>query len=349
MKKVVIYTLLLIFVFAFQSDSYCRITEKDTLDYLIEKIVNSKKKYSYTGDVIIKMQRNEKKETLNKTVWFLSPDKYREELITPDNKHKFVHIWNGNRFITILDGKPQPPRHRRRRETEFPMFLLRRIKKNFDIKIEKGEKIADRETEIISLQSRIPGRRNFMFWIDDETGVMLKRIMYGQKNDESSPFHEMSFTTIQYNPAIDKQLFEIKEMPKRRHSWKTQEYKTLEEAKREIPFPVIVPEKIPDGFVLDRIRVTRERHNETIHLNYSNGITSFSIFQSFGPPPPFFMERMGEAHEDNGEIVDLSKGERNILFKKMGPLNITVIGNCPKELLYPVIENMYPPKPDFDK
>lgn len=340
MRNYSIVFFLCFFICLFSVNLFGQETEKEKITNVINKMINARKSYSFIGDITIKMHKNDKQRVISKKVWFVPPDRYREEIILPHQKGLMVNIMNASRFITIIDGKPRHTRHRRPHDPVFPIFLLKRIKENFDIAVTKGETIAGRETDIISLNSKISDRRNYKFWIDNETGVTLKRVVFRKRKNQAGAYFEKYFTSIQYNPVIDEHLFEIKELKRRPSHWKTREYNTIEEVKKEVPFPIIAPAEIPEGFALGRIRITRERRNVTIHLNYSDGITSFSIFQTKGPPPPFFDNRFGKRPEKQNDIIEISKESRSIFFRKMGPFNVTVIGNCSKEILRPVIENI---------
>ena len=340
MRNYSIVFFLCIFICLFSANLFGQETENEKITNVINKMINARKNYSFTGDITIKMHLDDKQRVISKKVWFVPPAHYREEIILPRQKGTMINIMNGRRFISIVNGKPRNTRRRRPHDPVFPIFLLKRIKNNFDIAVTKGETIAGRETDIISLNSKISDRRNYKFWIDNETGVTLKRVVFRKRRNRQGAYLEKYFTSIQYNPVIEDSLFEIKEMKRRPSHWKTREYKTIEEAKKEAPFPIITPAEIPDGFALDRIRITRERRNVTIHLNYSDGITSFSIFQTKGPPPSFFYNRFGKRPEKQNDIIEISKESRSIFFRKMGPFNVTVIGNCSKEILRPVIENI---------
>ena len=99
---------------------------------------------------------------------------------------------------------------------------------------------------------------------------------------------------------------------------------------------------LPEGYQFERVRITRERKNVTIHLNYTDGITSFSIFQTQGTIPLNFRRVFKEENKSMDEIVEIESENRSIFFRKVGRFNMTVIGNCSKELLIPVIESISP-------
>ncbi len=317
----------------------------DEIDNIIKKMVFAQGHYRYMGDIVIQSFLGERPQIFRKKIWVDPPDRIRDELIFPDKERSIIRILNGENFERIMDEEHIFLERRRRFGTQVP--FLKRIKDNFNINIEDGGIIAERKTNLIAVKSKMKERLSFNYWIDKETGIILKKMVLRSDNGNLIPMYEKYFTHIDYKPPIKPDLFliekdKIKKMPFPKRE--TEEYKTIEQVRENIRFPLFTPTIIPEGYALDRIRVTREMNNITIHLNYSNGITSFSIFQSMGPIPLFFRKIYQEQKKSGDEVIAFERETRSIFFKKLGPFNLTLIGNCPKEILESVIVNIAPIK-----
>ena len=341
--RISIILLLSIFILGIGTKSFEQELTGDEIDQLIKKMIDARLRHQFMGDLMIKRFGDKQPRIFRKRIWVDSTNRIRDEIIFPDKKKSIIRILNEDDFETIVDGKSILSRQRRHFKPRFP--FSKRIEENYDFNIVDGGIIAGRETKLVVVKPKLKDRTNFKYWIDKETGIVLKKEVLRLEGENLIPIYEKSFTNIDYKPPMRPDLFRIKN--KRIRSipvppLKTEEYKTIEQARKSINFPFLTPMNLPEGYQLDRIRITKERENSTIHLNYSNGITSFSIFQTRGVIPPNFRRIFREENKSMEDIIEIERENRHIFFRKVGPFNMTLIGNCSKELLIPVIKSISP-------
>ncbi|MFC1562806.1 outer membrane lipoprotein carrier protein LolA [candidate division KSB1 bacterium] len=323
------------------TSSYGQELSEDEIGQVLKKMITAQNNFRYTGDVTEKRIRDNQLRIYNKKIWIEPPNCVREEINVPERNRKIVKIFNNGKLETKINGKSFFSLRRRPSKPRFEP--LKRMRRNFDINISDDKIIAGRETELIIMTPKKKNGRNIRFWIDKKTGVTLKKEILTLKDKNFIPIYEMCFTNIDYEPPKNPELFRIK----REMSFpniETKEYATLKEARESIRFPLLIPDYIPDGYQLDRIRTTRERRSVTVHLNYNNGVNSFSVFQTRGHIPPYFGRTFKKDTKNN--IIEIDRENRTIFFRKMGTFNLTIIGNCKKELIRTVLENFsLPEKP----
>ncbi len=315
---------------------------EDEVGQVLRKMITARTQYRYMGDVMVKMGMGKEPKIYKKKIWVEPPDRMREEIFLQDTNKKIIRILNNDVFETNADGRSFFST--RRKHSMHRLRTLTRMRRNFDISVSNDTMIAGRETRLILITPKIKSGRKVKNWIDKETGVTLRKEIFRSFGEELTPLFEMHFSNIDYDPPENPDLFRVKEKRHHPQGMKTIEFATIEEAKKSIRMPFLAPDYIPDGYQLDRMRVTRERKNVTVHMNYNNGINSFSIFQTRGPVPPYFRKIFMKKSEDN--TIEILRENRTILFRKMGPINLTLIGNCQKEVIKPVLDSFSPPKWD---
>jgi len=341
--RISIILLLSIFILGIGTKSFGQELTADEIDQLIKKMVNARLHHQFMGDLMIRRFGNKQPRIFRKRIWVDSPNRIRDEIVFPDKKKSIIRILNKNDFETIVDGKSILSRQRRHFKPRFP--FSKRIEENYDFNVVDGGLIAGRKTKLVVVKPKLKDKLNFKYWIDKETGIVLKKEVLRSEGETLVPIYEKYFTNIDYKPPQKPDLFRIKREKVRRAQvppLKTEEYKTIEQARKSVKFPFLTPMNLPEGYQLDRIKITKERKNTTVHLNYTNGITSFSIFQTRGDIPPNFGRIFREENKNIDDIIEIDRENRSIFFRKVGPFNMTLIGNCSKELLEPVIKSISP-------
>ncbi|MCX6380960.1 MAG: hypothetical protein NT023_16035 [Armatimonadetes bacterium] len=165
------------------------------------------------------------------------------------------------------------------------------------------EVIAGRTAVIVSIQNRPNPAivRNIKFWIDRETGILLKNEISNQRGLVSRSY----FTSIAVGAAVNvlPRMFEptipqgatvhplLPPKP---------QYSTLEEAKEHLPFQPLVPSQLPPGYqvtgvwVVEAVRMPPSGMGAVI-IRYGEGMGQFTLFQKVvrqlppnqRPPRPF--------------------------------------------------------------
>ncbi|NVM04802.1 MAG: hypothetical protein HWN67_20950, partial [Candidatus Helarchaeota archaeon] len=229
--KLLIILLLSIFIIGLEIKLFGQELTGDEIDRVIKKMTSARFRHRFMGDLMTKQFLDRQPRILKKRIWFDSPDRIRDEIIFPAERRSIIRILNGDNFETIVDGKSILSRKRRYSKHRFP--FLERIRENFDIDVVDGGIIAERETKLIVMKPKLKGRLNFKYWIDNETGIILKKKILRSNGENLIPVYEKYFTDIDYKPPMRPDLFRVKKRKIERKLFpprKTVEYKTIEQA-----------------------------------------------------------------------------------------------------------------------
>ena len=154
------------------------------------------------------------------------------------------------------------------------------------------ETIAGRSATIVSVSAdRLVGGSGMQikFWIDKETGILLKREMSNSMGMISRSY----MTSIQVGAdAVPKAIFTpefIGSALPRPLFPKESQFATVEEARSRLPFTPVQPVELPSGFRLTGVWVLHpgeevRRGKISVLLRYSDGVTTFSLDQRVIPP-----------------------------------------------------------------
>ncbi len=153
------------------------------------------------------------------------------------------------------------------------------ILKNYNIELKGEEKVIGRSTYHLNLIPICKDTVKEEIWIDKETYIPLKIIIYNWDKRILKEKDITSLTIYKETPPILKTMEEIiKKNSKRLSKW----YKTFEEAEKAIKMRLLKPEYIPCGYELLGIHVSN-RFKNTIHILYSNGIGFISLYEKRVP------------------------------------------------------------------
>ncbi len=153
------------------------------------------------------------------------------------------------------------------------------ILKNYNIEPKGEEIVIGRKTYHISLIPICKDTVEEEIWIDKETYIPLKIIIYDWNKRILKEKNITSLTIYEKTPPILKTMEEIiKKNSKRLSKW----YKTFEEAERATKMRLLKPEYIPCGYELLGIHASN-RFKNTIHILYSNGIGFISLYEKKVP------------------------------------------------------------------
>jgi len=108
-------------------------------------------------------------------------------------------IWPGTQSVVVSKSKP------RRLLPEVDGSLADNV--SYLLQLDGMDRVAGRETRVVSVVPRDAFRYGYRFWIDDETRMLLRSMMLnGEKSVE-----QVLFTTIAYPEHIDRARFDVSE------------------------------------------------------------------------------------------------------------------------------------------
>ncbi len=210
---------------------------------------------------------------------------------------EITHLYDGqNEFArnVVLDGAPREvlnqsgnvviynPRNgkivieKRRAQNMFPAILptdLNSIKASYSLRSEESERIAGRPAQVLVLEPKDGLRYSYRFWIDTEYGLLLKSVMFNNRNEilESIGFNQVALmNTVEldwFKPKIDHNKSYVME----------QEQELVADAASQIDWEI---KALPAGYrkVDQMVRKVQGKPGPVTHLIFSDGLAFVSMF-----------------------------------------------------------------------
>jgi len=139
------------------------------------------------------------------------------------------------------------------------------------------ERIAGRETRIVNIRSKYPGRPSRKLWIEPQMGVILKSEFRDASNALASA---TAFTSIDFNGKANPGLFSPPSGIPVVSTEGGQQPVSVEELAKLVGFPLVYPRSLPEGFRFQGVYPYRCRRGAySAQLRYTDGLTSFSVFE----------------------------------------------------------------------
>ncbi|MCW3097107.1 MAG: hypothetical protein JWL77_2725 [Chthonomonadaceae bacterium] len=153
-----------------------------------------------------------------------------------------------------------------------------------------AEQVAGRQASIVELLPVAgigePGRPQFKFWIDTETGVQLKN----EKSDAMGRVLSHRYlTSITIGPNLltpeDFNLAKLRPVQTRPLFPPNSQFHSLEQAQGHLPFSPLVPTTLPNGFHLGGVWIFPGGNNQMqfVLLRFTDDVTSFSLYERIVP------------------------------------------------------------------
>ena len=181
--------------------------------------------------------------------------------------------------------------------------------------VRHGERIAGRQTQLVTVEPRDRYRYGYRLWMDRETGLLLKSELV----DENGAVAErLVYTNIELPESIPDELLEPA-ISGDDYTWYRDEADAAGEPSRPAGEPSWFPGWLPEGFAMsDHARNSiLESRDPVEHLVFSDGLASISVFierlDTAGKPLDG-LDSMGAVHA-YGSMVD--------------DFQITVVGEVP--------------------
>lgn len=169
------------------------------------------------------------------------------------------------------------------------------IAQNYNLeKSSSTEKIANHETDILTITPKFAGRATHRVFFARENGVILRVEVLDSKDVLRGM---IVYTRISFDPETVEHKWkafqeEIKSEPQRSYSI------SLAEGEKVLKTKPIQPEYLPPGFQLQDVHGIKGKKN-TIHLIYTDGLLRFSIFETTDK-----RTRRSGRHEEKSIVID---------------------------------------------
>lgn len=165
---------------------------------------------------------------------------------------------------------------KRHGQNMFPAILptnLDIIKINYSLRAGEPERIAGRAAKMLFLEPKDSLRYSYQFWIDTEYGLLLKSVMFNNRNEiiESIAFNQLALMD-----TLDLDWFQPKIDSKKNY---VMEDETITIADKGVTADWTI-KGLPAGFrkVDQMIRMVHGKSLPVTHLIFSDGLASVSLF-----------------------------------------------------------------------
>jgi hypothetical protein len=161
----------------------------------------------------------------------------------------------------------------------------------YSARVVGSEEVAGRQASIVELVpvagAGEPGRPQFKFWIDTETGVQLKN----EKSDAAGRVLSHRYlTSISIGPNVSLTPKDFNSVfPPRSPIHPlfpdNSQYSSLQQAQGHLPFAPLVPTTLPNGFKVSGVWVFPGGNNQMqfVLLRFTDNVTSFSLYERIVP------------------------------------------------------------------
>lgn len=262
-------------------------------------------------------------------VYHAAPDQTRLEYLPAGTQPGRVVIIKGRTMMEYVPARnqvverPAPEAD----EERLTRGVLPQILDNYNVGFAGQEAVAGRETRVINVQSKFPGRPSLRIWVDQERRLILRFERY---RTDGTLQETSAFINIRYDPTFAPDLFTVpappgtqvqQQQPPRRMS--------IGEIAQRVGFTPQVPSYLPSGFKERGSRVVDVRGQPTAAFVYADGISTITLFESrgpLGPPPKGRQVRIGSVQ---GTIAP--RGVATLLHWNVGGISYTLVGELPQD------------------
>ena len=226
-----------------------------------------------------------------------------------------------------------------------PKELLDLVKKNYDIKILGEYEVTKRTCYKIVFKPKTNDRPQQIYWIDSETGIPFKIEKYGLDNELVSV---SSLSDIDFQVTANKENLDLLVPPQTEFTELKEKFNlTREDATKQMGNGIAFPVYIPAGFNLNNIILRSVDSGKTIQFFYTDGLSSFSIFQKpLYPINATINTPYGKMVVTEKTMVLSSSGTMNIITIRSNLMVTTVMGELFKDAILKVADSLSPNSPE---
>jgi outer membrane lipoprotein-sorting protein len=231
---------------------------------LFQRSQASEKRVSYRGMKVATLcSGNGSTKALFKVV-HMKPDMTRTEYFAPAMLGGVVFIQNGQDSWRFSPTRSMWKKLRHP-QAQLPCALSQEALANFDLRLVGPDKVAGRDVYEIRAIPKRPSEPSRRMWIDSDYYTVIASQV---ERPDGRILTRSEFTKIEFNPPdISPSIFKV--------SGKVEE----PVKSTEPPFKVLKPSYVPAGYKLVGIETLIVQGVPSVHLQYSNGGSTISVFE----------------------------------------------------------------------
>ncbi len=205
--------------------------------------------------------------------------------------------------------------------------VLPEILHNYNVGFGGSEQVAGRETRVINIQSKFPGRPSLRIWVARERRLILRFERY---RADGTLQETSAFINVRFDPVFSPDLFTVSAPPGAQvQQQRNPRTMTMEEIAQRVGFTPQVPSYLPAGFQLRGGRVVNVRGQPVATFVYSDGVSTLTLFEGRGPqgPPP----RGRPVRIGSVEGTVAPRGLATLLHWNVGGISYILVGELPQD------------------
>jgi outer membrane lipoprotein-sorting protein len=306
----------------------------------------------------IERAKTEARYEAEQTVYAFTGEKtvvtrFRVQYAYPYRKRECIEGPEESRVIVLEDGKHQwsyfPARKLvvkeplRDEDSPFPLCLtedLNFLAKNYQFQV-VGPVLADGvQCRIVSFIPRSSDRPRREWWLEESRNVPIR---VNVSSSDGRPAYMTQLQDIRWDADLEPDAFRLR-VPKdtRVHEVREQENLTIEDVRRLLNRPVVLPLAIPAGYRQHDMVLRSEGSRQCLQIIYTDGLSSVSFFRAWTHPGKGASHTPSELSVDQAPSVPSSRvlGLMNVVTLE-GPGGRTVIvGDVDKDRLMEMAESL---------
>jgi negative regulator of sigma E activity len=218
-----------------------------------------------------------------------------------------------------------------------------RVSSNYRAIFDGAETVADRATISIVLINKYTGERALRVWIDRDTHLVLKKEAYHANGAVAS---QTRFEELRYTGRIPDEIFSTDapngyaEIAGRNPAPASAD---VEREIKEAGFSPYRPHDLPQGFSVASADVTTVNGVRTLHLVYSDGLRSLSLFENAADAAADFGALRPKTTHFEGHTADyIEDGPTTLLTWKEHGLAFALVGDLLLPELVEIAKSVVP-------
>ena len=198
---------------------------------------------------------------------------------------------------------------------------IKQLNKHYELSLQGQDRIANRETQIILVKPKDAYRYGFKYWLDKETGLMLRCDVV---NKNTKVLEHMMFTDFEYLTTPPDTAFEKMKIPGNFKVLKQNEKHQIKAGNNWFA------KRLPQGFMLTKniLKPMRKKQAAVQQLVFSDGLASVSVFID---------QNVSRPHNLDGHT---SMGSVNAFGLMLDRHQITAIGEVPEDTVKLIAESI---------
>lgn len=307
-------------LFVLMSSAFSGVVQAETVQDWINKMSSSSHQGNYQGTFVF--WREQKIEAMriahgskDGKVWVSLKSLNGEPRQLIHKNGEVISIFPNKHLVSINEMTSNLPFH-----PDLPKDI-KQLNTHYELSMLGQERIANRDTQIILVKPKDGYRYGFKYWLDKDTGLMLRCDVI---NKDKKALEHMMFTDFEYLKSPPKEAFKQTLIPKDFKVLKQNETQPLKAGNNWFA------KQLPNGFMLTKniFKPMRKKQKSVQQLIFSDGLASVSVFIDQNVNAPHRLD----GHTKMGSI--------NAFGLMMEDYQVTAIGEVPLNTVKLIAESI---------